>query len=192
MLSRGGHRGWAVARAATMAVCLTLSVACATMGAGGGDGAEFITISFLMEEGEFAWRVGHNDENPAQRVQEWVRPGQTVEAWTELITIQTFNKAFEVGSVDEQMSAATQAIAQDCPGSSFETLNRFADGVLYEARVVNCPEGADEHIVARVIDGQDNRFVVQYSVREAVTMTDDRRTEWIDKLSAIRLVRMPE
>ena len=61
----------------------------------------------------------------------------------------------------------------------------------YEAQIVNFSQGAGEHLIARLLDGRSNRFVVQYSVRGAVTMTPERRAEWIEKLMAIQIVGLP-
>ncbi len=41
------------------------------------------------------------------------------------------------------------------------------------------------------LDGNSNRFVVQYAVRDTVTMTPERRAEWIEELLALRIVNLP-
>ena len=56
---------------------------------------------------------------------------------------------------------------------------------------MNCEQGADEHGLARILDGVSKRFLVQYAVRGAVTMTPERRAEWIEKLMAVRIMSPP-
>ena len=141
--------------------------------------------------GDTGWEVGHSAEDQAQRVTEFVRPGQTVENWTELVTWQAFNKAIDLGSVQDQFAAHQEEIIARCPGSTAEVIRELPDGILYESHVVNCEQGSDEHILARVLDGTSNRFILSYAVRGAVVMTSERRTEWIDKLMTVRIFSLP-
>jgi hypothetical protein len=174
---------------------LVLTVACvfgcAAGGRAGGRSQESITMPFLFEEGKKAWDVGYTSGNEVQRINEFVRPGQTVENWTDLVTVQTLNRAAHLVSVDDQIAAYRKDLAARCPGSTVVVIRQTPDSVLYEAQVVNCAQGADEHLLARVLEGSSNRFVVQYSVRGAVTMTPERRTEWMEKLMAIQMITLP-
>lgn len=148
---------------------------------------EFISLPFAYEGDTRVWNIGYSDENNAERVTEFVRPSQTVENWTELVTVHTFNKAVGLKSVDEMIAAHRNDLTARCPGSTLEVFQQRPDGVLYELLVVNCEAGADEHGLGRVLDGNANRFVVQYAVRDTVTMTPKRRAEWIEELLAVRI-----
>ena len=168
------------------AVCLC---SCATGPAGSRSPQEGLLVPFIL--GDTGWEVGHSAEDQAQRVTEFVRPGQTVENWTELVTWQTLNKAIDLGSVQDQFAAYQEDIMARCPGSTAEVIRELPDGILYEAHVVNCEQGSDEHILTRVLDGTWNRFLLQYAVRGAVVMTSERQTEWIDKLMTLQIFSLP-
>jgi hypothetical protein len=148
-------------------------------------------MSFLYDGETPAWDIGYEAGDNLQRVVEFVRPGQTVDNWTELVTIQTYNKAVPWGSVEEQIAENARERAERCPGSTEDVIRQMPDGVLIEGKTVNCEQGADEHGVARVLDGTLSRFVVHYAVRGPVEMTPERRTEWIEKLSAIEIISVP-
>lgn len=79
-----------------------------------------------------------------------------------------------------------------CPGSTLEALSGQAATGLYESSVVGGGKGPDEHNVSRVIDGHENRFIVQYAVRGTKTMTPDLRAEWIKNLSTVTLMDAPQ
>jgi len=130
-------------------------------------------------------------EDQVQSIDEFVRPGQTVENWTELVTVQRHRKTADLGSVDDQIAAHHTDLVARCPDSTVEVIRRTPDGVLYEAHVVNCQQGADEHGLARVFDGTSNRFLVSYAVRGAVAMTPERRAERIEKLMAVQMGTVP-
>lgn len=160
---------------------------CSTGFGGSGPYQEGIVIPFVSE----AWEVGYSAENEVQRVVEYVRPGQTVENWLELVTVQTFNKAAGVGSVEDSLSVYRRDLLSRCPDSKVNILRQSSADVVYEAYVMGCAEGPEEHVLARVLDGAFNRFVVQYSVREAATMAPSRQTDWIEKLMSVQIVTMP-
>lgn len=174
-----------------LVLCLTFLCTCVTGARGRRQPGEGIGVPFLVERGGFVWDIGHSAEDQAQRITEFVRPGQTIENWTELVTQQTFNKAYDLGSIDDHIATHQRELVARCPGTTVEVVRRTSDGVLYESHVVNCEQGADEHVLARVLDGTWNRFVVQYSVRREVTMTPQRRKEWIEKLMDVRIINLP-
>jgi hypothetical protein len=148
-------------------------------------------MPFMLEESTGAWEVGYSAEDDFQRLVEFIRPGQTVETWTELVTVNTFNKADGLASIDDQMAGYRKALVERCPGSTVDVTRPLPDGILYEAHITGGDKGPDEEVVARVVDGTSNRFVVHYSVRAPVMMTPERRTEWIEKLMAVQLLTEP-
>lgn len=150
---------------------------------------EGLMMPFVFEDGEQVWQVGHTDENERERVVELVRGGETVESWTELVTVQTKNKAPGVPNLEEHLAAQRSWIAGRCPDSTLEVLGQEPEGALYELRVAGCEEGVDEDILGRILEGQDNRFIVQYAVRAPVSMTPERREEWLGKLSEVEIGR---
>ncbi len=150
--------------------------------------AEGLAIPFLVQGDKMVWEMGHQAGAQLQRITEFVRPGQTVENWTELLTVQTFNKTVNLGSVEGQFAAHQRDIAKRCPGSTAEVIRELPDGILYEAHIVNCEQGSDEHTLARVLDGTTNRFIIQYAVRDAAEMTPERRAEWIENLASVWLM----
>ncbi len=175
----------------SLALSLSVLESCAAMRPGSAGPMEGVSMPFAFEGDTRVWNIGYSTENEVQRVTEMVRPGETVDNWTELVTVHTFSKAVDLASVDEMVTAHRQDLAARCPGSTLEVIQQQSDGLLYESRVVNCETGADEHVLARVLDGKSNRFVVQYAVRDPVTMTAERRAEWVEKLSEVRIMNLP-
>jgi len=182
-----GNRYSAIAGLALGLVCLG---GCASGQGGGGRSTESVVMPFTFEGNGPAWVVGYSAGNEVQRILELVRPGQSVENWTELFTVQTFNKAVGLGTVEDDIAAHRKDLEARCPGSTLEVTGQQPDGVLYQLQVVNCKEGDDEYVIARILDGNWNRFVVQYAVR-GMTMAPDRRAEWIEKLQAVKIMNLP-
>lgn len=156
-----------------------------------GGTAEGLAIPLFHQDGELAWKVGHSAESEAQHILELVRPDESVEDWTELVTVHTLNKAAGLGSIEDHLAGHRDEVTARCPASTVEVLRQGPDGALYELRVLDCERGPDEHILGRILEGESNRFVVHYAVRDPVSMTADRREEWIDKLTALEIAQGP-
>lgn len=148
-------------------------------------------MPFLAEDGEQAWKVASSGGNEREHVDEWLRPGQTVENWTELVTVQALNKAVGLSTVEDQLELERSDLMARCPGSTLEIISSNPK-IVYEAKARNCETGPDEHVLGRVLDGQWNRFVVLYTVRGEETLTPQRRREWIQSLSEVFFVDIPD
>ncbi|MHC4742233.1 MAG: hypothetical protein ACYS8Z_09990 [Planctomycetota bacterium] len=130
------------------------------------------------------WEYAYGWDNEAQMLAEFVRPEQTVENWTEMVTVETYNKAFDLGSVEELIVRFRNGLDELCPGSSVEVIRQTPDGVIYESVNVISEQCNGEHELVRIFDGIYNRFLVHYAVRGAATMTPERRAEWLEELMA--------
>ncbi|MHC4742232.1 MAG: hypothetical protein ACYS8Z_09985 [Planctomycetota bacterium] len=147
---------------------------------------EALGIPFLNDR----WEYAYGWEKPDRMIAEYVRPGQTVEKnWTELLTVDTYNKAFALASVEDHIANFRKILDQDCPGSTVEVIRQAPNGVIFESDIVNCEGHPGEHEqgLARIIDGAYNRFIVTYGVRGAVTMTPERRAEWLEELMTLSI-----
>ncbi len=164
-------------RVTLVAVCSVFIAACARIPL---QPQEFLLVPFLAEE---TWEIAHSAEDATQRVQEFVRPGQNVDNWTELVTVQTFNKKVDWGSIDDMLSKQRKNLVSRCPGSTLNVVRREATSLLYESNIINCSEGRDEQSIGKLLDGRNNRFLIIYGIRSPMSMTAAQRKEWIDKLS---------
>ena len=76
-------------------------------------------------------------------------------------------------------------------GSTLNVIREEPDGVVYEAEIAAARGYPDEQIVGRGLDARVDLFVITYAVRAPMTMTPERRSEWIEKLSTITLSAQP-
>ena len=132
----------------------------------------------------------HSAGSNVARLVEFVQPGETVDNWTELVTIQTFNKRVDRGSIDDFLKNYREEVASRCPGSSVDVIRRESNSLLYESKIANCPTGPDEQNIGRLLDGHANRFLITYAVRSPKSMTEGRRSTWIDNLSTMSIMEL--
>jgi hypothetical protein len=185
-------RRWnAFVAVAGLASWLACTSGCAALRGDRHQSTDNLVLSFIYQDGKPLWNVGYSAEDQGQRIVEFVRPGQTVENWTELLTSQAFDKSAGVAGVADEVVAYRKAMTARCPGSTVEVIRQEPDGVVYEGHIVTQKEGASEHLLARVIDGASTRFVLTYSVRGPITMSPDRRSTWIQNLLDARIETAP-
>ena len=98
-----------------------------------------------------AWEIGHQARDQNQIVVEFVRPGETVNSWTELLTMQVICRSSTKGSLDELVPKLLADLSKRCPSMKWNVVHRnFSsdteeEGMVYEWLLKDCPPDADQH-----------------------------------------------
>lgn len=115
------------------------------------------------------FKVGYKGTNNGINMMEWVPAGETVQNWSEMVTVQIFNKRTDLdpgqflGRIQQQWLAA-------CNGSKpAPILTGKANGYTASMMMLHCPllaaTGKPETTMFRAIKGNDSFYVVQRAVR---------------------------
>ena len=171
-----------------LVVCVICLCSFAAGLAGSRRPTESIILPFIADKP--AWNVAHEEGSKTKHTIQFLRAGQAAENWTEMLTSITFKKTSRLESVDEQIAAYEKRVVARCSDATVEIISQTPNGVLFEARIVNCETGADEHVMIRILEGTSNRFLVQYILREALPMATERRAEWIENLMAVEIAKL--
>lgn len=144
---------------------------------------EAVAVPYRPAEG---WSVGYH----AQGLTEMVRRGETVENWTELLTIQAQVEEKEGGLIPlrEMLGNYKEIQVAAHPGSTVTLIREEPDRVIFEAHIRANANAQDERLIACFLDGQTSRFAVTYAVRSPVNMTPELRAEWIKRLGMAKIV----
>lgn len=125
------------------------------------------------------WRIGDFKEVPSTYgITEFVREGDAIGYWRELVTVQNFS-----GAPQESPEKALERLRivhdRDCPGASeWSVISGDAASILYEWRSRPCLGYPSLHEVARIVDGRRSRFRIAYTKR-APEMSAEERARWI-------------
>jgi hypothetical protein len=140
------------------------------------------------------WEVGHEAKDQNQSVIEFVRPGETIKNWTELLTLQVLRKPSSPEPIDVLVPKMHQEISTRCPAMKWNVVHRnFSSdteeaGMLYEWTIKDCPPDSDQHEIARVTYGKLNIFRLAYTVKTSA-LPREKRDSWIKELSTARVIR---
>ena len=126
------------------------------------------------------YKVGWQNRNPQRLMSEMVPDGQTVENWTEMVTMQIF---FNQKTPPQLFRARMGALwSKACPNSIYQPVAADTErGYPAEVWMQVCPAnpktGKPEHTFFKAIQGNDSLYVVQKAFKyepsreEVVTWT---------------------
>lgn len=136
------------------------------------------------------WKVGYEAEIPNQHaLTEFIREGDDINNWRELITIQSFNRKSWGGPSPEDSLNGLKAIREkECPGvTEWKVIEKDENSILYEWQAKPCRGWPDQHEIAKIIYGKYNRFVIRYTAK-VYQLPPDTRTKWIKRFAESRTI----
>jgi hypothetical protein len=133
------------------------------------------------------WVLDYEYEVPGLYLAEFVRTGQTVENWQELITIQNFIWHAQSNSVGTVFDELKQAREEECPGQTTWTIiQQDETSLLYENRSMPCLGWPEQHEIGRFLTGENNLFRISYTAK-VETLLPEVRSFWIESFSAAEI-----
>ena len=124
------------------------------------------------------------DKHQKIRTTEIVRLGQTLDNWTEIITIRAFG-AKNYPSPREAASAMRQILTKRCPSLVWNDLEVRDEDVLYEWRIENCGSDPDQHQIGRFAKTKSTVFHAFYCTK--TKPLPPRNAEWIMRFQSAKI-----
>ena len=147
-----------------------------------------VSLEFDQRE----WRVGHEQRAVLNgRIVEWVLPGETVETWTELVTVQTMLRVPAVGALPEFSArrlhdATREAVRKMCRNVRWNVVQQTDTEVAYEWQSDRCADGKPQAELAQFFDTRFNVIRVAYAAR-ASQIPPDVREAWLKRFAAAKV-----
>lgn len=139
----------------------------------------------VMPEG---FKVGYSASRNGVDMQEWVPSAETVQDWTEMVTVQLFRNRPDIdpGRYQAEMS---KLWTRACPGSAVgQVVTGSANGYPSASLSLQCPllasTGKPEMAMIKAIKGRDSFYVVQRAVRSVPAAAQvDQMKRYLDRVS---------
>lgn len=130
--------------------------------------------SLTLDGDRGTWRLANNQENADVHLMEWVRPGESLQSWSELYSTLLVKR---ISSPLEIAESTKQRLLANCPGATWNYHRQLPDDVLYESSAGRCLDGSgNETEIARLTKLPGTRtFKVSYSVKSAEVASAERR-----------------
>ncbi len=124
------------------------------------------------------WKLGHQAANAEETIREYVLQGETVEAWSELVTSHSLARVVEPKAVVETMKALQ---SKDCPSFRSAILEESAASVLYEWQHKGCRGFPSQHEIRRIARSSRGTLFLAY-VAKTEQLSAEQRRSWISIL----------
>lgn len=123
----------------------------------------------------------------AVSVREYVPPGETADAWTRFVSVQTYSEEqLPYPGARPALLECRAMLQARCPGAVWTVLRDGDQDALYEWRVAGCAAEPDQHEVGRLIHGRGTWVRITFTVKGG--MDAGTREAWIRRLEEARLV----
>src|SRR5882672_10291467 len=132
------------------------------------------------------WKVAGGSERRGQTIAEFVPPGESIDNWSHLLTIQFIEQKGTSPLV--VMAQLRDAMQTRCPGSSWHIIQQDSLSVLYEWSIAGCGGNPDQHEIARLLKGNDGIQRLAYAVKSAELVPSERE-QWIKAFSDAYVVK---
>lgn len=135
------------------------------------------------------WKIGFSVEQPNDySILEFIREGDDIENWHELLTIHNFVLKPNLGSPEEMFNNLKKIHEKDCPGATtWNVIHKDEKSILYEWQAKPCLGFPDQHEIARIIDGKYNRFLFRYTAK-VYQLESNLRRKWIERFSQAKVI----
>ena len=159
------------------------------------------------------WKVARTREQPGvQRFREFVREGETLASWSEIVSWHSLKKGPIAPPVETELDDQKAFLQELCPDLVWNVVERRGNAIVYEWRIADCKPSrpaleklargqgpfrpdpgvtlesftVDQHAIALYIEGRwtVRRIVYTMKVRELAAA---KREEWIRRWSDTRV-----
>jgi hypothetical protein len=131
------------------------------------------------------WKAVNSGEVPGHYfMMEFVREGDDIKSWKELVTVQNFDKSRSMRSPEQTLNDLKAAREKNCPGATeWNVIDKKEDSILYEWHAKTCLDQPEQSEIAKIIYGKRNVFLLHYAVK-VHEFSPDTRAEWIKKFTS--------
>jgi len=157
---------------------------CVASGGSAPRGSHPESLYFPIPDG---WTPAHSAENANQRIVELVRDGETIDRWSQLMTIQSLRKDAIGQPIESFLAGLRQEMSKRCAGLAWNVIAAKEASVLYEWSIRDCAPDPDQHEIARVMYGKNSVFRLAFTIKTPA-LPAEKRDALILALSEARVI----
>ncbi|MBI1871217.1 MAG: hypothetical protein HYS07_08510 [Chlamydiae bacterium] len=132
------------------------------------------------------WKMAHEDHDESQSIREYILEGETIDHWTEIVTVHQFKDLQNKTSLKALMEKMQRDLFHSCPSTQWEILNETLEDLIYTWQLKDCPAQEDQYELARLIIGKEAIYLIRYT-HKASKIDLERYTIWLDLLADVKL-----
>ncbi len=130
--------------------------------------AQFVGENLLVTVPS-SFKLGYEGSRPDMNMQEWIPSNETVENWSEMVTIQVFLQATGLDPVQSLVTLQKLWVGACKGGTVTSATTSKTSGYAAATTLLRCPllasSGKPETTMVKAIKGNDSFYVVQTAAR---------------------------
>ncbi len=123
------------------------------------------------------WILGFEHHDADRGILEYVLPKETVDNWTEIVSINYFKGMKGPDLLTRFVGFAQTGLKQSCQKIQWNELAKNEDSISYAWSAGECAKSPSQSEVARVIRSAQGLYVLHYASKK-VPMPQEKRTAW--------------
>lgn len=136
---------------------------------------------------ELGWSQNKNAAGTGQLVfDEYVLKGETVENWSELVTIQFFPGLNQQTNLDVFEGSLKNNIMNVCPAAVWDSFEQQKNERYWQFTVTNCKGQPNQSELVRAVKTNEGIHLFHYAIKKA-PMPEDVRKTWLSNLKSMKI-----
>lgn len=133
------------------------------------------------------WELGNHQQTRDQMLMEFVKKGDKVETWEELLTVQQFRRNRGAPSTRAFYEAAKDMREKACPGlTEWTVVEESAGSLMYEWKTTGPCEGhPPQSELVKLMFGRNTGYRVAFATR--TELTTEARATWLEWLRGVSM-----
>jgi len=132
------------------------------------------------------WELAFSDATESQSIQEYVLVGETIDNWTELVTVQIFYGLQTQTTCEQYMEKMMEMLKNVCPTTAATVISKGENEILFSWEIKDCPGQENQFEIDRVLAGKEALYILHYVTKKPIA-SSGKRDEWVKALSSAKL-----
>jgi hypothetical protein len=109
------------------------------------------------------WKVGNQAADGSETIIEYVLEGETVENWTELVTVHRFIGLQKQMTLEQYVDSVRSELLKTCPALNWYVIGQGEEDLMYAWRIQNCAGQPDQYEITRITWDDEAVHVIRYT-----------------------------
>lgn len=131
------------------------------------------------------WSKPKETEGP-EIFDEYVLEGETVDNWSELVTVQFFAGLNKKITLELFEYGTKLGITTLCPKATWQTISQKQKERMWQFTIKDCSPQSDQLELARLVDTDEGYYLFHYAIKK-VSLPEDKYKTWVNNLLAIKI-----
>ena len=134
-----------------------------------------------IQTGNTNWEIASQRNDGAKGVTEYVFDGESIQGWTERVTINYFKGLQGAEVIARLLDFTKKGLESQCAEVTWETISKTEYSALYQWTAKACVGVPDQSEIARAILGKNALYILHYANKK-VPMPVDQFQAWMKNL----------